>query len=81
MYAQMDEKTGEALQISKAIPLPALNVRRRIELHFKAVLSTLLGMETLSAHEIICDCMIFLIFSISFSITADDFCIQLILLA
>lgn len=27
MYAQMDEKTGEAVQISKPIPLPALNVR------------------------------------------------------
>ncbi|XP_031632673.1 transient receptor potential cation channel subfamily A member 1 isoform X3 [Contarinia nasturtii] len=25
MYAQMDEKTGEAVQISKPIPLPALN--------------------------------------------------------
>ncbi|XP_055299666.1 transient receptor potential cation channel subfamily A member 1 isoform X2 [Sitodiplosis mosellana] len=27
MYAQMDEKTGEALQISKPIPLPALNIK------------------------------------------------------
>lgn len=26
MYAQMDQRTGEALIISKAIPLPALNV-------------------------------------------------------
>lgn len=43
MYAQMDEKTGEALQISKAIPLPALNVRRSIELHSKAVLCIFVG--------------------------------------
>jgi len=27
MYAQMDEKTGEAVEITKPIPLPALNVR------------------------------------------------------
>jgi hypothetical protein len=26
MYAQMDQRTGEALLISKPIPLPALNV-------------------------------------------------------
>lgn len=30
MYAQMDEKTGEAVVISKPIPLPALNVRYRV---------------------------------------------------
>lgn len=29
LYAQMDEKSGEAVQISKPIPLPALNVRIR----------------------------------------------------
>lgn len=28
MYADVDEKTGETLQITKPIPLPALNVRR-----------------------------------------------------
>lgn len=28
MYAEMDEKTGDALLISDPIPLPALNVRR-----------------------------------------------------
>uniref|UniRef100_A0A1B0CK24 Transient receptor potential cation channel subfamily A member 1 n=3 Tax=Lutzomyia longipalpis TaxID=7200 RepID=A0A1B0CK24_LUTLO len=27
MYAQMDEKTGNAVQISKPIPLPALNIK------------------------------------------------------
>lgn len=27
MYAQMDEKTGETIQIFEPIPLPALNVR------------------------------------------------------
>lgn len=27
MYADVDEKTGETLQITKPIPLPALNVR------------------------------------------------------
>ncbi|KAG8311698.1 Transient receptor putative cation channel sub A member 1 [Homalodisca vitripennis] len=27
LYAQMDQKTGEALTISKAIPLPALNIK------------------------------------------------------
>lgn len=26
LYAQMDEKTGDAMEITKAIPLPALNV-------------------------------------------------------
>jgi hypothetical protein len=29
MYAQMDENTGDALNISEPIPLPALNVSRR----------------------------------------------------
>jgi hypothetical protein len=28
MYAQMDENTGDALNISEPIPLPALNVSR-----------------------------------------------------
>ncbi len=28
MYADVDEKTGETLQITKPIPLPALNVRQ-----------------------------------------------------
>lgn len=32
MYAQMDEKTGEAVQISKPIPLPALNVRPNLKM-------------------------------------------------
>jgi hypothetical protein len=32
MYAQMDEKTGDAIDISEPIPLPALNVSRIIEL-------------------------------------------------
>lgn len=27
IYAQMDEKTGDAMEITEAIPLPALNVR------------------------------------------------------
>lgn len=31
MYAQMDEKTGEAIQISNPIPLPALNVRNALD--------------------------------------------------
>lgn len=29
IYAQMDEKTGDAKEITKAIPLPALNVREQ----------------------------------------------------
>lgn len=29
LYAEMDEKTGDALMISEPIPLPALNVRQR----------------------------------------------------
>lgn len=32
IYAQMDEKTGEAVQISKPIPLPALNVRLNLKI-------------------------------------------------
>lgn len=32
MYAQMDGKTGEAVQISKPIPLPALNVRPNLKM-------------------------------------------------
>lgn len=31
MYADVDEKTGETLQITKPIPLPALNVRHSPE--------------------------------------------------
>ena len=31
MYAQMDEKTGDALNISEPIPLPALNVSRLVK--------------------------------------------------
>lgn len=34
MYAEMDEKTGEAVQISKPIPLPALNVSRRMHTYY-----------------------------------------------
>lgn len=30
MYAEVDEKTGETIQISKPIPLPALNVSHQI---------------------------------------------------
>ena len=37
MYAQVDEKTGETIQITKPIPLPALNVRKNPENIFEYV--------------------------------------------